>query len=325
MALSQFTAGATLPASDLNEIVDHLQGASGSTDAWHFRSSTGNNFLITLSDNAGARKFSVRDSDGTEVFSVNSDGALTAASTVFTNLDIPTSASPSQTTEGRAVWDSDDDRLTIGTGAATKVIGLSRGAGSDASATQELMYDTTAAALKVWNGSASVAASVSPAIPEILSPFMFWDASVGSSTVTANTAYLIAIPPLTRAVTVTKLRLYIATSSNNLDVGIYSYDGTDLTRVVSLGSTASPGTGSRDFDIADTALSVGTRYYFAYAPDNATISVRTTQPAGTSPTIDGMMLSKATSFPLPATIAAPTKTSPISPIIYGLVSGGAAT
>ena len=156
LALSQFSSGQVLNDTDLDAIVNHLQGASGSTDAWHFRSSSGNNFLITLSDNAGARKFSVRDSDGTEVFSVTSDGALTAVSTSFTNLDIPTSSSPSQTTEGRAVWDSDDDRLTIGTGAAAKVIGLSRGAGSNASATQELMYDTTADVLKVWDGSASV-------------------------------------------------------------------------------------------------------------------------------------------------------------------------
>jgi len=123
MALSQFSAGQVLNDTDLDAIVNHLQGASGSTDAWHFRSSTGNNFLVTLSDNAGARKFSIRDSDGTEVFSVTSDGALTAVSNVFTSLDIPTSSSPSQTTEGRAVWDSDDDVLTIGDGSSRKTFG----------------------------------------------------------------------------------------------------------------------------------------------------------------------------------------------------------
>lgn len=123
MSLSQFSQFEPLLASEMNEIVDHLQGASGKTDAWHFRSSSGNNFLITLSDNAGARKFSIRDSDGNEIFSVDSDGALTATSTSFTNLDIPTSASPSQTAEGRVVWDSDDDVLTIGDGSARKTFG----------------------------------------------------------------------------------------------------------------------------------------------------------------------------------------------------------
>lgn len=157
MTLTQFTDGNTLTDDDLNAIVDHLQGASGSTEAWFFRSSTGNDFIIRLSDAAGARQVTIQDSAGVEVASIDSDGNLTISGTFTpTTQLIPTAASPSQTAEGSAVWDSDDDRLTIGTGSATKVIGLSRGAGSNASATQELMYDTTAAALKVWNGSASV-------------------------------------------------------------------------------------------------------------------------------------------------------------------------
>jgi hypothetical protein len=39
-----------------------------------------------------------------------------------TNLDIPSTASPAQTAEGRAVWDSDDDKLTVGTGAGRKTL-----------------------------------------------------------------------------------------------------------------------------------------------------------------------------------------------------------
>ena len=155
MALTQFTSGATLSAADLNAIVDMIQGAAGSTDAFFFRSSTGNDFIIRLADAAGARKFSIQDSAGVEVASIDSDGVLTVASTVFTNLTVPTSATPTQTVEGRIVWDSDDDVLTAGTGTATKRIGLLRGAGSAASATSELMYDTTAQVLQVWDGSAS--------------------------------------------------------------------------------------------------------------------------------------------------------------------------
>lgn len=158
ISLIDFTtkSGLTIASADIADIVNHLQGASGKTDAWHFRVSSGNNYLITLSDAAGAQKFSIRDSGGVEKFSVDSDGNVTLSGTFApSSLTLPTSAAPAQTTDGSVSWDSDDDLLTIGTGAATKVIGLSRGAGSDASATQELMYDTTNTALKVWNGSAS--------------------------------------------------------------------------------------------------------------------------------------------------------------------------
>ena len=157
MALPDFStkAGLAILASYFTDVVNHLQGAAGKTDAWHLRASAGNNILFTLSDAAGAQKFSIRDSGEVEKFSVDSDGNVTVTALTPSTLTLPTSASPSQTAEGSVAWNSDDDRLTVGTGAATKVIGLSRGAGLAASATQELAYDTTAAALKVWDGSAS--------------------------------------------------------------------------------------------------------------------------------------------------------------------------
>jgi hypothetical protein len=42
--------------------------------------------------------------------------------TASTSLTVPTSTSPSQTAEGSIVWDSDDDRLTVGTGAGRKTL-----------------------------------------------------------------------------------------------------------------------------------------------------------------------------------------------------------
>lgn len=149
--------------------MNHLQGASAKTDAWHFRVSSGNNYLITLSDAAGAQKFSIRDSAGVEQFSVDSDGNVTATALTPTTLTLPSAAAPAQTTDAQIKWDSDDDMITVGTGAATKYVGLSRGAGSDASATKELMYDTTAAVLKVWNGSASKLANP---LPNIIQDFV---------------------------------------------------------------------------------------------------------------------------------------------------------
>lgn len=196
MALSQFAAGATLAAADLNAIIDMLQGASGSTDAFLFRSSTGNDFIIRLSDAAGARQVTIQDSAGVEVAAIDSDGNLSISGTFTpTTQLLPTAAAPSQTAEGSAVWDSDDDRLTVGTGAATKVIGLSRGAGSDASATQELMYDTTAAALKVWDGSASVAIRdfiwIEKAATETLQNDTFQNDDDFTFTAAASTDYLV--------------------------------------------------------------------------------------------------------------------------------------
>lgn len=144
-----------LPA-DINQYKKVLEGATGYTDSFALKSTAGTDFVITLGDASGVNKLSIKDSGAVEVASINSDGAIAGSINAATStLIIPTSATPSQTTEGSVAWDTDDDRFTVGTGAATKVIGLSRGAGSDASATQEMMYDTTLAALKVWDGSAS--------------------------------------------------------------------------------------------------------------------------------------------------------------------------
>lgn len=123
MTLPTFSAGDSSGLADkLQDITRHLQGQSGKTDAYHFRSASGENFLITLSDNAGARKFSIRDSDLVEVFSVDSDGTLISAVNPTTFV-FPTSTSPDQTTAGQAIWDSDGNFLTVGTGSGRVRLG----------------------------------------------------------------------------------------------------------------------------------------------------------------------------------------------------------
>jgi hypothetical protein len=122
MALTQVITGTSILAVELNAIVDMLQGASGSTDAFFFRSSGGNDFIIRLSDAAGARKFIVQDSAGATVASIDSDGALVAVLSP-TTLNFPTSAAPAQTTDGQVIWDSDDNVIAVGDGAATKQFG----------------------------------------------------------------------------------------------------------------------------------------------------------------------------------------------------------
>ncbi len=96
------------------------------------------------------------------------------------------------------------------------------------------------------------------------------------------------------AMTITKISLYIATSSGNIDVGLYDSSGT---RVVSLGSTASPGTGVRTFTVASTALTAG-QYYVAFAADNTTF--KWGQATGAATMATGMMQRETSDFPLPA-------------------------
>ena len=115
MALPNPAAGDSVAAAHIDSIRTHLEGASGDTTPYKLRQSTGD-FIVVLADNAGASELSIHDSDDVEVAHIDSNGAATFNTVAFTNLDIPVSASPSQTADGRVVWDSDDNLLTIGDG-----------------------------------------------------------------------------------------------------------------------------------------------------------------------------------------------------------------
>lgn len=119
MSFPNPSPGDSVAANDIDEIRNHLEGGSGKTAPYKLRQSTGD-FIVVLADNAGASELSIHDSDDVEVAHIDSNGNATFTTTTFTNLDIPTSASPSQTADGRAVWDSDDDKLTIGDGTSRK-------------------------------------------------------------------------------------------------------------------------------------------------------------------------------------------------------------
>ncbi len=118
MALNTQATGETVLAADLNDIKDHLEGAAGATLAWFLRTLASNDFIIRLSDNAGAQKLVIQDSDGTEVCSIDSDGLLT-----MNTLKVPVSASPAQTTAGHVVYDSTNDILTVGNGSGRTSMG----------------------------------------------------------------------------------------------------------------------------------------------------------------------------------------------------------
>ena len=94
--------------------------------------------------------------------------------------------------------------------------------------------------------------------------------------------------------TITKISFYIATSSGNVDVGIYDSSGT---KAVSLGSTSSPGTGVRTFTVGSTALTAG-QYYVALAVDNTTF--KWGQMSGAALMGTAMMQRETSDFPLPS-------------------------
>ena len=119
MALPNPAPGDSVAAAHIDSIRTHLEGGSGDTAPYKLRQSTGD-FIVVLADNAGASELSIHDSDDVEVAHIDSNGNLTATTVTFTNLDIPVSASPSQTADGRVVWDSDDDKLTIGDSSSRK-------------------------------------------------------------------------------------------------------------------------------------------------------------------------------------------------------------
>ena len=119
MSLPNPAPGDSVAADDIDQIRNHLEGGSGKTAPYKLRQSSGD-MIVVLADNAGASEFSIHDSDDVEVAHIDSNGNATFLTTTYTNFDLPVAASPSQTAEGRVVWDSDDDKLTIGDGSSRK-------------------------------------------------------------------------------------------------------------------------------------------------------------------------------------------------------------
>ena len=122
MSLNKPATGDTIVATDVSDIVNHLEGASGTSLAWFFRVLASNDFVIRLPEAAGAQVLSIQDSAGTEVASIDSDGVITATNTSFTALTVPVSAAPAQTTSGSLVYDSAKLALTVGNGSGRDII-----------------------------------------------------------------------------------------------------------------------------------------------------------------------------------------------------------
>lgn len=80
MALTQQNDGEQADAADINQIIDLLQGADGSTETFILRVASGQDFVVVLPEAAGARDFVLQDSAGDEIFEVDSNGIVTLTS-----------------------------------------------------------------------------------------------------------------------------------------------------------------------------------------------------------------------------------------------------
>lgn len=146
MTITRVVEGNTIEIEDLNQLIDLLEGGNSQTLAFKFVSKTGENFIVKLADAAGARKFSIQDSAGNEVASIDSDGNASFASVTSSgDMVLPSSTSPADTTEGSAQWDTNDDRLVVGTGSstATFVPGIGMGYLVGANTTEVTSQSTT--------------------------------------------------------------------------------------------------------------------------------------------------------------------------------------
>jgi hypothetical protein len=133
-----------------------------------------------------------------------------------------------------------------------------------------------------------------------LTPFLFTTAA--TPTMVANKAYYqVNIGP---SVVVTRIGIWILTSSGNIDVGIYTrsgYHGGSVpgVRKVSSGTTACPSAGYAEITIPATLFETGD--YFAMSGDNGTYKPATGNPgSNTNDIYRGVAYSQTTAFPLPS-------------------------
>lgn len=107
-----------------------------------------------------------------------------------------------------------------------------------------------------------------------------------------------------KPVTVQRCTISVSVQSGNLDVGLYASDGTNLTRLGSSGSTACAAPGAQTITLGSTITLVpGIDYYAAIAPDNATASFGRISGVAVPASTNTKSMQKATSFPLPASLA----------------------
>lgn len=163
-----------------------------------------------------------------------------------------------------------------------------------------------------WTHGATIldfGTAISPGTPTLYNPLQDWWMpkmnsainTLSGQTGTANMAYGWPMEPLLTDAQIIDIQINVTVQNGNIDVGLYTYDGTTFTRIVAIGSTACPAAAQYTADIANTTVYKGNRYYAFVAADGA-IAAFTRLASSASPAITFPHFSKATSFPLPTTI-----------------------
>lgn len=118
---------------------------------------------------------------------------------------------------------------------------------------------------------------------------------------TANLASLVLVR-VGRPLTISTIKIYIGTASGNVDVGVYSWDGTTATRLASAGSTVAAGASAiQTLTLsASVALVPGKDYFLGFAADNTTVTVGRLSVVGVIGYQGFRWWGKTASFPLPA-------------------------
>lgn len=123
--------------------------------------------------------------------------------------------------------------------------------------------------------SAQVAAAIAAASGDM--PFVETvDGKVIPSATTVGANFLICYRVrVNKALTVATATWFVGTANGNLDVGLYTSDGSTLTLAASTGSTAAAGTNALQTANLDTSvpLVAATDYYIGLITDSATLAL----------------------------------------------------
>lgn len=145
-------------------------------------------------------------------------------------------------------------------------------------------------------------------------PIYFISGGVVFASTTYPTANLAIYIPFVIDEPLTVQRLFWANgtvASGNVDIGVYSVDGT---RLVSSGSTAQSGPNAhQSVDVTDTLLGRGV-YYIGVSMDNTTGTLFRRNAAANDNKIVGCA-QEASAFPLPATATFATITTGFFPLV----------
>lgn len=171
-------------------------------------------------------------------------------------------------------------------------------------------------------------AAVQAVVPALVP---FWGQAPGAvvaapSTLTANRAYLVPLPPVAIATAITAVLFQVGIQSGNVDVGLYSTtDWATFTRVASSGSTACPAAAFRNAIALSATLQPGTQYLLAFAADNGVATIGGwSADNGTGILLSEVAYIKATSFPLPTSLTGMSDVAANTtiPLLMGSVTGG---